>query len=192
MVGPRHMLTVSHTIQWNSNGTAGWVKFSPSFFDGSTPFGVAWATLVYYQQKVSGPTINRSEGQHDYVVCVLNTRIGDLTSWMGSRSWTDGWDGEPYWRHVGYPGDIAAGQRPSYERDISLDGSFWDRAVHTRIWHRGDVWPGQSGGPYFAWWAGETGPRVVAVQSGQTPDENSASGGAHMVRLIIRALAENP
>ncbi|MBA7581930.1 hypothetical protein ES708_23847 [subsurface metagenome] len=87
---------------------------------------------------------------------------------------------------------MAAGQRPSYERDIALDGSFWDIQSHQRIWHQGDVWPGQSGGPFFAWWSGESWPRVVSVQSGENPDENSASGGSRMVRLIRRARAEYP
>lgn len=193
MVGPRHLLTCSHAIQWNADGTAGWVKFTPSYFDGSAPFGVAWGTMVYWEGlKVFGPTINRNEGQHDYVCVVLNTRMGDLTGWMGSRGWSDDWDGEPYWAHIGYPGDLAGGQRPSFQGGISLDGSFWDREVHTRIFHRGDVWPGQSGGPFFAWWAGESWPRVVADQSGQDSDENSASGGAHMVDCIIRARSDFP
>lgn len=193
MVGPRHMLTCSHAIQWNANNTAGWVKFTPAYFDGSAPFGAAWGTMIYWEElKVVGPSIDRSEGQHDYVCVVLDRRIGDLTGWMGSRSWSDDWDDEPYWRHIGYPGDLAGGQRPSYQRDISLDGSFWDAEVHTRIFHQGDVWPGQSGGPYFAWWEGESWPRVVAVQSGQNSDENSASGGAHMVDCIIRARGDFP
>lgn len=193
MVGPRHLLTCSHAIQWLPGNTAGWVKFTPAYFDGSAPFGVAWGTMIYWEElKVFGPSINRSEGQHDYVAVVLDRRIGDLTGWMGSRSWSDDWDDEPYWRHIGYPGDLASGQRPSYQRDIALDGSFWDREVHTRIFHQGDVWPGQSGGPYFAWWAGEPWPRVVAVQSGQDSDENSASGGAHMVDCIIRARNDFP
>src|SRR4051812_20059299 len=58
MVGPRHLLTVSHVIQWNGDGTAGWVRFSPSYFDGSKPFGDAWAVRTYYKDKVSGPTID--------------------------------------------------------------------------------------------------------------------------------------
>jgi V8-like Glu-specific endopeptidase len=193
MVGPRHLLTCSHAIQWKADGSAGWVKFTPAYFDGSAPFGVAWGTTIYWEElKVFGPSIDRDEGQHDYVAVVLNTRIGDLTGWMGARSWSDDWDGEPYWRHIGYPGDLAAGQRPSYQRDIALDGSFWDREVHTRIFHQGDVWPGQSGGPFFAWWDGQSWPSVVADQSGQTSDENSASGGAHMVDCIIRARNEFP
>ena len=193
MVGPRHVLTCSHAIQWNADGSAGWVKFTPSYFDGSAPFGVAWGTWIYWEgQKVYGPSISRSEGQHDYVCVVLNNRIGDLTGWMGSRSWSDDWDGDAYWSHIGYPGDLAGGQRPSYQSGIALDGSFWDREVHTRIFHQGDVWPGQSGGPFFAWWAGESWPRVVADQSGQNSDENSASGGAHMVNCIVRARNDFP
>jgi V8-like Glu-specific endopeptidase len=192
MIGPRHLLTVSHVMQWGSGNSAGWVRFRPSYFDGNAPFGEAYATRWYAYKKVVGPGINRSEGRQDYVVLVLDRRLGDITGWMGSRTYSDSWDGGSYWRHIGYPGDIAAGQRPSYERDISLDGSFWDSQSHQRIWHRGDVWPGQSGGPFFAWWSGENFPRVVAVQSGQNPSENSASGGSRMVDLIIRARNENP
>lgn len=193
MVGPRHLLTCSHAIQWNPDNTAGWVKFTPSYFDGSAPFGVAWGTWIYWEgTKVFGPTIDRDEGQHDYVCVVLDRNIGNLTGWMGSRSWSDSWDDLAVWRHIGYPGDLANAQRPSYQRDIALDGSFWDREVHTRIFHQGDVWPGQSGGPFFAWWQGESFPRVVADQSGQNSDENTASGGAHMVNCIIRARNDHP
>ncbi len=192
MVGPRHLLTCSHAIVWGSGSNAGWVRFRPSYFDGNAPFGEAWATNWYAYKKVTGPSINRSEGRQDYVVLVLDRRMGDITGWMGSRTYSDSWDGSNYWRHIGYPGDLSSGERPSYESDISLDGSFWDAQSHQRIWHKGDVWPGQSGGPFFAWWSGESFPRVVAVQSGQNPSENSASGGSRMVDLIIRARNEHP
>jgi V8-like Glu-specific endopeptidase len=193
MVGPRHLLTCSHAIQWKSGGGAGWVKFTPSYFDGSAPFGEAWGTRVYYYNKADGSDgLSRHEEQYDYVVVVLGSRIGDLTGWMGGRSWSDDWDDESYWRHIGYPGDLASGQRPSYQRDIAMDGSFWDREAHTRIFHQGDVWPGQSGGSFFAWWSGENYPSVVAVQSAQNSDENIASGGSDMIDLIIRARSEHP
>lgn len=193
MVGPRHLLTCSHAIQWNADNTAGWVKFTPSYFDGSAPFGTAWGIRVYWEgTKVYGPTVDRDEGQHDYVCVVLDRTIGNLTGWMGSRSWSDDWDDLAVWRHIGYPGDLAGAQRPSYQSGIALDGSFWDREVHTRIFHHADVWPGQSGGPFFAWWSGESFPRVVADQSGQNSDENTASGGAHMVGCIIRARNDYP
>lgn len=192
LVGPRHLLTCSHVMVWNNDGSSGWVKFTPSYFDGPGPFGVAWATRWYAYKKVVGPGIDVDEGRQDYVVLVLNTRIGDVCGYMGSRTYSDSWDGGRYWRHIGYPGDLAAAQRPSYERDIALDGDFWEGESHQRIWHKGDVWPGQSGGPFFAWWSGESWPSVVCVQSGQNPSENSASGGGRMVDLIIRARNEFP
>lgn len=192
MVGPRHVLTCSHIVQWLPGNTAGWIRFAPSSYDGNEPFGAAWGTRVYWEgRKVFGPSISRDEAQHDYVCIVLDRRLGDVTGWMGSRSWSDSWDGGNYWSHIGYPGDLG-GQRPSFQSGIALDGSFWDREVHTRIFHRADVWPGQSGGSFFGWWSGETGPRLVADQSAHNDDENIASGGAHMVNCIIRARNAHP
>ena len=191
IIGPRHVLTVSHAMVWNSDGTAGWVKFTPSYFNGSAPFGIAWGVLVYFEVKVVGPGIDNNEGRHDYVVVVLDRRMGDLTGWMGSRTYSDSWDGGTYWSHIGYPGDLSGGERPSFEGSIALDGTD-DPEEHQNILHRGDVWPGQSGGPFFGWWSGEPWPRVVSVQSWQNSSDNGASGGRHMVDLVIRARNENP
>jgi len=192
MIGPRHLLTCSHVIQWLPGNTAGWVKFTPSYFNGSAPFGIAWGTLIYWDAvKVTPPTISWSEGQHDYVCVVLDRRIGDLTGWMGSRGYTDSWDGGQYWSHIGYPGDLSSSERPSFEGSIALDGTS-QPDEHQNILHRGDVWPGQSGGPFFGWWSGDVGPRAVSVQSWQNSSDNGASGGQHMVDLVIRARNENP
>jgi V8-like Glu-specific endopeptidase len=192
MVGPRHLLTVSHVIQWNADGTAGWVKFTPSYFDGSKPFGEAWATLTYFKNKVSGPTIDWIEGMYDYVCIVLDHPIGNLTGWMGAKGYTDGWDGGAYWAHIGYPGDLTGGNRPTYQSGISLDGYWWEFDSHEAMSHQGDVWPGQSGGPFFGWWSGESYPSAVATQSSQNSSENNASGGQDLVDLILKARAEHP
>lgn len=192
MVGPRHLLTVSHVIQWNDNNTAGWVQFRPAFFNGSAPFGTAFGTKVYFKNKVTGPTIDWTEGMYDYVVVVLNSPLGNLTGWMGGRGYTDSWDGNPYWSHVGYPGDLAGGNQPSFQNRIALDGSFWQVDSHESMSHTADVWPGQSGGPFFAWWSGQVGPSAVAVQSSHNASENNASGGQDLVDLIIKAKNENP
>jgi V8-like Glu-specific endopeptidase len=190
MVGPRHLLTVSHLIQWNSDGTAGWVRFRPAFFAPSEPFGDAWAVRTYFKYKVQGPTIDFVEGMFDYVVCVLNRRIGDWTGWLGGKGYTDGWDGGAYWSHVGYPGDLTSGNRPTFQGGISLDGVWWEPDSHEAMSHLGDVWPGQSGGPFFGWWGGW--PYAVAVQSSQNSSENNASGGQDLVDLILRARSDYP
>jgi len=41
---------------------------------------------------------------------------------MGSRTYDDGWDGGNYWSHIGYPGDLATGTRPSFQGSFSLNG----------------------------------------------------------------------
>lgn len=192
MVGPRHLLTVSHVIRWNPDGTTGWIQFRPSYFDGSAPFGTAWGVLTYFKWKVTGPTIDWIEGMYDYVCVVLNWTMGNLTGWHGSRGYTDAWDGGAYWAHIGYPGDLTAGNRPTFQNGIALDGAWWQLDSHEAMSHRGDVWPGQSGGPFFGWWAGEVGPRAVGVQSSHNPSENNASGGQDLVDLVIRARNENP
>jgi V8-like Glu-specific endopeptidase len=192
MIGPRHLLTVSHIVQWLPDNQAGWIRFRPAFFDGSAPFGDAWATWTYYKHKVSGPTIDFVEGMYDYVCAVLNWPIGQLTGWIGSRGYTDAWDGGAYWSHIGYPSDVTGGNRPTYQSPISLDGAWYEFDSHEAMSHHGDVWPGQSGGPFFGWWANEPWPRAVAVQSSQNSTENNGSGGQDMVDLVIRARSEHP
>jgi len=192
MIGPRHLLTVSHIVQWLPNNQAGWIQFRPAFFDGSAPFGSAWATWTYYKDKVSGPTIDFIEGMYDYVCVVLNWPIGNITGWIGSRGYTDSWDGGAYWSHIGYPGDITGGNRPTFQSGISLDGAWWEFDSHEAMSHHADVWPGQSGGPFFGWWANEPWPRAVAVQSSQNSSENNGSGGQDMVDLVIQARNDEP
>jgi V8-like Glu-specific endopeptidase len=205
MVGPRHLLTVSHGINWHTPTPeepwgADWVSFTPSSFDGDGPFGTAYSTNVYWQLQVTGPKVDSTEKQFDYVVVVLDQRIGERTGWMGSRSYTDDWDGGDYWSHIGYPADMASGSRPVFIGPVALDGDDAQDDAHEAMQHRGDVWPGQSGGPYFGWWDGEPWPRVVSVQSWERyedraktiPEINGASGGSSMVDLIIRARTDFP
>jgi V8-like Glu-specific endopeptidase len=190
MVGPRHLLTAAHMVQWLPGNTTGWIRFRPAYFAPSAPFGEAYAVLTYYKSKVSGPTIDWYEGMYDYVVCVLDRYIGNWTGWMGAKGYTDAWDGGSYWSHIGYPGDITSGNRPIFQGGISLDGIWWEPDSHETMSHRGDVWPGQSGGPFFGWWT--QGPYAVGVQSSHDPSQNNASGGQDMVDLVIRARNEHP
>ncbi|RXM57796.1 hypothetical protein, partial [Chryseobacterium sp. CH1] len=61
------------------------------------------------------------EIQYDYVVIVLDRPIGNSTGWLGSKSYSDSWDGGAYWTHAGYPGDLTGTQRPTYQTGIALD-----------------------------------------------------------------------
>ena len=191
VIGPRHLLTVSHGIDWGGaprGFAANWVRFTPSSFDGNAPFGQTHGVHIYwYVQENGDGQISSSEIQHDYVVVVLDSRVGERTGWMGARGYVDGWDGLDVWQHMGYPGDLNSGQRPIFINRVSLDGDDAGDDAHESIKHHADVFPGQSGGPMFGWWSGDVGPRAVATQSGQLPSDNFASGGGDLARLVSLA-----
>src|SRR5262245_28717556 len=193
-------MTASHVIVWKPNNTAGWVKFTPLKFDTSEPFGHAYALRTYFWNKADGRDgLNLTEGAFDYVVCALDSPMGNVTGWMGSRGYDTSWDNGNYWGHIGYPGDLSGGTRPSFigwqaflgEASASLGGrsSF-------RIRHEIDVIPGQSGGPYFGVWDGEPWPRVVGIQSGVNlggaGGDNTCGGGNPLSELINFARTDMP
>lgn len=190
MVGPRHVLTVSHAIDWDNTG-GGWVVFEPAFFGTTAPFGSSFGTRVYFQDKVRG-SIGSFEGRRDYAVVVLNDRIGEITGWHGTKSYNNSWDGSDYWFHLGYPSDMSSIFR-TMQVPISLN-AVGARHRAMRMSHRGDSVPGHSGGPFFGMW--EDGPYVVALQSheysGVFGSRNYASGGRIMTGLVRKAIDEWP
>ena len=192
MVGPRHLLTVNHIVKWNSDGNADFLKFIPAYYDGSTTaFGQAYATTIYVPE---GIIVNESDGlsdsemRHDFVVAVLDTKIGGRTGWMGTKSWSNSWNDKPYWVHSGYPLDLTSCQKPIYQIDISLKSD--NNAQHALFEHKADIDRGQSGGPFFGYW--ESKPHVVAIQSSQVSSTNYACGSEHMNQVIQKALTEYP
>lgn len=190
MIGPRHLLTVSHVIDWTAptGFAADWVRFTPSFFDGNAPFGEAFGVHIYWFVQEDGDGfITGNEGDFDYVVVVLDRRLGETTGWMGARGYDDDWDSLAAWSHMGYPTDLNSGQRPTWQGGFRVDGT--DAAAQS-ILHQADVFPGQSGGPVFGFWAGEVGPRAIAVQSWQNTSNNGASGSMDMRDLVARARTE--
>ncbi len=190
MIGPRHLLTVSHVIDWTAPAgfAADWVRFTPSFFDGNAPFGESYGVHVYWYLKEDGDGfISGNEGTYDYVVVVLDRRLGETTGWMGARGYDDDWDSLDAWSHIGYPGDLNSGQRPTWQGGFRVDGT--DSAAQS-ILHKADVFPGQSGGPVFGFWDGDVGPRAIAVQSWQNNSDNGASGSMDMRDLVALARTE--
>src|SRR3712207_9001675 len=72
LVGPRHLLTCSHVIVWNADGTAGWVDFVPGYLDRkSTRLNSSHANISYavfclkkkkkhtYEPQNNNPYMNR-------------------------------------------------------------------------------------------------------------------------------------
>jgi len=195
MIGPRHLLTCNHMIDWTPppGFAADWLTFTPAYFDNGAPFGSTYATHIYWIKKDNNDGVsNGDEGQFDYVVLVLNDRIGDSTGWLGTRRYIDDWDSLAVWWHIGYPSDLTSMQRPIFQSWFTINGDDKQDDAHQIIRHQADVFPGQSGGPMFGFWEGDVGPRAVAVQSWQNSLTNGASGGGDLVDLAIRARNEHP
>ncbi|MCA9066882.1 MAG: trypsin-like peptidase domain-containing protein [Planctomycetaceae bacterium] len=180
IVGPRHVLTASHVVDWSGN-TGGTVEVHRSA--GSVRATTA-ITTVWYYTKVTG-SVDWFEQDEDYAVLVTSNRIGELFGWMGTRTYNSSWDDEPYWWNVGYPGSIANGLRPTFQRDVRLDEPWYDLGPARAMSTRADLTPGNSGGPMFGFWA--DGPYVVAVVSSESRDENWCAGGSWLTNLVRHA-----
>lgn len=195
LVGPRHVLTAAHVLPWRSSepqdGVEGPVRFVPASFDALEPYGVVSAVAFACLMVTSPPTIDSTEERLDYAVCVLEAPIGRVVGWMGVKAYRDAWDGIPCWSHLGYRGTHALGTRPSYQSGIALDGHDEQHDTHQVMYHRADTTPGQSGGPIFGWWPGESYPSVVAVQSWRGRDISGASGGDRLVELVAQTRSEH-
>jgi V8-like Glu-specific endopeptidase len=199
-IGSRLLLTCNHVIQWNANGTAGWVRFRPAYYNGSVPFGEAWATrVIFWSQVNGGDGLTDLETAFDYVVCVLGTRMGDIVGFPGYRAYDDDWNGGGYWQHMGYPVDLSGTERPAFQNSCvvsSVGSQSTSGQTGYVLGHFNDIVPGHSGGPVWGWWDGEPWPRVVGVQSAEasTPAQNTSGdneygGGPALSSLITWARA---
>jgi len=111
-------------------------------------------------------------------VLVLNDRIGERTGWFGTRRYTDDWDTNPNWWHIGYPQDLTSLSRPT-SNGVSRWTAMTTRTTRTRTSnHQADVYPVSLAGRYFGFWDGDVGPRAVAVQSWQSSGRNGPAGAA--------------
>ena len=81
---------------------------------------------------------------------------------------------------------MASGFRPVLIGPVALDGDDAQDDEHETMEHRGEVWPGQSGGPYFGWWEGEPWPRVVSVQSWEQYEDTAGLSHYSTARPVDR------
>jgi V8-like Glu-specific endopeptidase len=202
-IGARLLLTCSHGIQWNSDGTASWVRFRPAYYNGSVPFGEAWATRVISWNKATpADGLSDFETAFDYVVCVLDTRMGDVVGYPGYRAYDDDWNGDGYWQHMGYPSDLSGAERPAFQGSCIISSVGQQNTSGQTgyvLGHFNDVVPGHSGGPVWGWWEGEPWPRIVGVQSAEaktpamdTSGDNEFGGGPALSSLVSYARTKYP
>jgi V8-like Glu-specific endopeptidase len=204
IVGPRHVLTASHVIDWTvTDGKIGWLRFEPDYNNGDV-FQPSYAQITYNYEKIS-----QVQGEYDvaedYVVCVMDRRIGDELGWLGTKTYDDGWDGGGFWAHVGYPGDIGNAQEPVFEGGFSIANSwppgFFETGSGLDMETFASLTHGDSGGPIFGFWS--DGPYAVGVVSAEgTLDPvvtdpsfrtgNWVAGGHEMPDLVNQARSDHP
>ncbi|MGD8846840.1 MAG: hypothetical protein PVJ84_22080 [Desulfobacteraceae bacterium] len=195
------VLTASHCINWLSGGGAGWVKFSPAYYNGNGSWGEFYATRVIFWNKAEGG-LSDFETAFDYVVLVMNDYVGSRVGYPGYRTYSDDWNGEDVWQHMGYPGDLISTQRPAFVGDCSISTTSSESTSGQTgyvMGHYNDITGGHSGGPVWGWWSGEDWPRVVGVQSAEastpaynTSGDNEFGGGAGLSALISYARSNYP
>jgi hypothetical protein len=131
-----------------------------------------------------GGWVDTSNVDGDYAVLTLFDRLEDQFGWMGSREYDSSWDDEPWWRTIGYPGDISGGMRPVFERDFPLDEDEFDFGPARAMKCGADLMKGHSGGPIFAF-SPDGIPYVLAVVSADTSSgKNYCAGGSWLPKLI--------
>lgn len=189
IVGPRHVLTASHVIDWSS--AAGTVEVHRA---GPAVSAITAIEAVWYYTKVTGSTVGYSEVDEDYAVIITADRIGDLFGWLGTRTYNSSWDDEDYWWNIGYPGDVANQDWPIFQPWKALDEDEWDWGPARSMTTTADTWKGQSGSPLFGFW--DDGPYVVSVVSAHgtfflSGDENWCAGGSYLTKLVRHARQED-
>lgn len=184
LVGSNVVLTASHVVPW---GAKSWkMKFVPAHYDGSSIYGPgmeAWVISARGYRNTSNVT------GWDIATLRLTRSLGNSLGYFGTKHYSASWNDEPYWTHCGYAGAVS-GTRPNWQNGISVHDTDSD-SPGLEIEHDGDVTPGDSGGPLFAWWS--EGPYVVGTHSGEEteyhfpfsfPRVNVDAGGGALNSLV--------
>ena len=181
IVGPRHVLTASHVVNWNApGGVSGSVEVHRN---GGAVRAITRIVRVHAFTRVTG-SVGWFELDEDYAVLTTASPIGSAFGYLGVKTYNSSWDGDSYWANVGYPGDVGSAMVPTRQWSKWLDEHSFDLGSGRAMDTNADINPGNSGGPMFAWWS--NGPYVVAVVSAHDPgdNENYCSGGRDLTRLV--------
>jgi V8-like Glu-specific endopeptidase len=189
LVGPRHVLTASHCVEWSDR---------PELIEvhrvGNTSQARAFDTHALAFTRISGdPTFGTVD--EDYAVLITNERLGDRFSFLGVKTYDSAWDGDDVWTTIGYPSDLFGGVQPTFQRRKSMDEDEWDVGTGRAMTTAADLKKGQSGSPMFGRW--KDGRYVVAVMSSEgtvfaSGMENWCSGGSDLTRLVRKARTDFP
>ncbi|KAN0093470.1 hypothetical protein V8E51_016654 [Hyaloscypha variabilis] len=163
LVGPNAVLTVGNAIPWNS--TPWYMQFIPAYNNGTAPFGVINVSQVWGYNPNGSCT-------DDYLVCHLETSIGNELGYFGVYGSTNGGDyqaaGSEFWNSVGYPNQTVQITATNFGIDNTGTSDYGGSVdLDTQVFIQG----GWVGGPVWAQYAfngtnGDDGPFICGVVAG--------------------------
>jgi V8-like Glu-specific endopeptidase len=188
LVGRNLIATASHCVPWGQSWS---MEFIPAFngedVANPQPFGNVWVTQCRGVKNTDDVT------GLDYVVCQLNSNMGDRVGYMGWKASTgDSFYMDGAWTSVGYPADFHNGIAPAMEDGIKLDDVDDEGSDGKELESYVYSSKGWSGGPFFR--VESDGPKLVGVLSGYEEEfsvwdwfiakHTVNAGGMHLGQLI--------
>jgi V8-like Glu-specific endopeptidase len=187
LIGDRLVLTAGHVPPVNPPPGKWKMRFSAGLYNGSPVDGPGAISYVSDFQGYTGGVSGI-----DYAVLRLYDPLGSWLGYFGWKTYDSSWDGGDYWWLAGYPYDIANANSPSYQSGIAVLDEDSDQGG-LEIEHHGDTASGDSGGPFWGFWA-DGFPYVVGTTSGHQSisgpswtggeDNNIAAGGDALSNLL--------
>lgn len=167
LVGRNTVLTASHVVPWNEDGPM--IRFTPAYFNGVSTLGSnVYSYVIDASSYDTRPPNQGLAPAFDFAVLRLKDRLGDILGYFGTKSYYDGWNDHDYWTLVGYPTALQGGMQPSLQGGISFHDDDEDSNDHGDAMEletqNGESTPGDSGGPYFAFW--DDGPYIIGADVG--------------------------
>lgn len=181
LIGPRHVLTASHVVAWNTDRP----ELVQVHLAGNAAAGTAHVIVATAYTQI--PNVNYTNVDEDYAVLVLDRPLGNQWGWLGTRVYDAGWDGDKLWASMGYAPDIGNWNYPCFQDRKSLDEDELDYGSGRAMKTDADCVGGQSGSPMFGFW--DDGVFAVAVISGGSDGfplgrNNWCAGGSDLTRLV--------
>lgn len=119
----------------------------PAFYDGESFPGAYVTTIIHLPgYSVNDPDANACDIKEDWAIFILDARLGDQRGSLGAKLIEPSLIGNPSLLHLGYPGDLANGQRPYRQEKITIRNRF-DCDATGGLSTDADVAGGMSGGP---------------------------------------------
>lgn len=185
LVGRTFIVTALHALDglWKPDQPlTKTITFTPASFDGESLLGKTWRANVI--NIAAWSEVSDLVG-YDFAICQLDQPMGDWLGHFGTRWYWDGWNGKPFWETVGYPCDLGASKRPTYQSGITVSSMTPDPYVTVELDADADLASGQSGGPLWAEWD-DGGHQIIGITAAHDidHDDNLFGGGAGLTTLV--------